>query len=141
MIPVFFGFLVLAEPLVAIVYHGRYAEAIPQLRLFALLSFVVTANSVGSNVLLGLGEARAGFILGMQSLAASVVLYLVLIPWLGITGATLGYVLSSAVLAVLSMRLLRHFVPFTTRGVFRRWKDIINFLRRFIAGLTEQSTN
>ena len=139
MVPVLLGFVFLAGPMVRIVYQGRYLEAIPQLQIFALLSFVVTATSVGSNVLLGLGEARKSFILGMQSLVASIIAYVVLIPLFGVTGATLGYVLSMVILAVLSIRVLREFMPITVAGVWKRWRDVDNYVRRILSGLTDQN--
>jgi O-antigen/teichoic acid export membrane protein len=140
MVPVFAAFFFLADPLVRIVYQGRYLEAIPQLRLFAALAFFVPASAVATSTLLGLGEARKGFVLGVQSLLVAVVLYLALIPLLGVTGATLGYILSSVALCWLAMRQLRRFVPFTGVEVFRRWWDIDAYLRRFAARLGKGRT-
>ncbi|RPH54797.1 MAG: lipopolysaccharide biosynthesis protein, partial [Acidobacteria bacterium] len=124
MVPVFLGFFFLADPLVRLVYQGRYLEGIPQLQLFAFLSFFIPATAVATSTLLGLGEARTGFVLGLQSLAVAAVLYVAAIPPLGVTGATLGYVLSSVVLCVLAMRQLRRVVPFTLGEVVHRWWDI-----------------
>jgi O-antigen/teichoic acid export membrane protein len=133
MIPVFLIFFFLAEPLVLAVYQGRYLAGIPQLQLFALMAFFIPALAVATSTLLGLGEARIGFVLGIQTLAAAVILYLVLIPLLGITGATLGYILSSIALCWLAMRQLRRFVPFTAGEVLRRWRDIDAYLRKLAA--------
>ncbi len=130
MIPVFLGFFLLSGPLIQLVYQGRYLEGIPQLQLFAWLAFFVPATAVATSTLLGLGEARIGFVLGTQSLVAALILYLLLIPPLGVTGATLGYILSSVVLCGLAMRQLRRFVPFTAAEVFRRWWDIDAYVRR-----------
>lgn len=131
MIPVFLIFFFLAEPLVLAVYQGRYLAGIPQLQLFALMAFFIPALAVATSTLLGLGEARIGFVLGIQTLAAAVILYLVLIPLLGITGATLGYILSSIALCWLAMRQLRRFVPFTAGEVLRRWRDIYAYVRKW----------
>ena len=129
MLPVFIMFAGLASPLVHIVYEGRYVEAIPMLQGFAILSFVVPVTAVGTSVLLGLGKAKLGFVISVQSFAASVALYLVCIPLWGTFGATLGYVLSSLVLAGLTTYQMNMFVPITVREVFARTHDIVQFLK------------
>lgn len=130
MVPVLAGFVVLAGPLVHLVYEGKYVEAIPQLQLFGVLALCVPSMAIASNVLLGIGETRVGFIVGIQSLVASMVLYVVLIPFLGVTGATLGYILSSVVLCVLSMRQMANHIPLRAMDVLRRWRDITSFVSR-----------
>jgi O-antigen/teichoic acid export membrane protein len=129
MIPVFLTLLLLAAPLVEIVYQGRYTEAIPMLQLFSLLSFAVPLTAVASSALLGLGQAKIGFVISIQSLLVSIGLYLVLIPRFDIMGATVGYVLSSFVLAWLNARHMNRFVPLTVRGVFARTHDIKHFVK------------
>lgn len=129
MIPIFAGFLVLADPLIRIVYQGRYLEAVPQLRMFGLIALFVPTLAIASNVVLGIGEARAGFLIGLQSLGASIVFYLLLIPLFGVSGATLAYVLAFAVMTALTMRLMRRHVASTLPEVLRRWRDIDTFVR------------
>lgn len=129
MTPVFVLFLFLASPLVGIVYQGRYLEAVPMLQIFAGLSFVIPAIAISSNTLLGLGHARLGFVLGIFILFASVVIYMIFIPWLGPLGATIGYVLSSLVLAWMTVSQMNKFVPVTVREVIARTNDIRMFVR------------
>lgn len=129
MIPVFVLFLFLASPLVHLIYQGRYTEAIPMLQIFAGLSFVIPVIAVGSNTLLGLGHARLGFIIGIVLLVASMIIYLVFIPWLGALGATIGYVLSSLVLAWLTVSQMNRFVPLTVKAILARTNDITVFVR------------
>ncbi|MEK9135541.1 MAG: oligosaccharide flippase family protein, partial [Bacteroidota bacterium] len=129
MLPVFFGFIIMASPLVSIVYQGRYVEAIPMLQMFAVLSFMVPITAVASSTLLGLGQARIGFIISVQSLVGSIVLYLVCIPLLGVTGATIGYILSSSLLAWLSTYNMNRFIPMTARAIVARTNDIRQFLK------------
>jgi len=76
-----------------------------------------------------LGEARVSFVLGAQMLGISLLLYLVLIPWLGQTGAALGYVLASYITAWLTVVKMNRFVPVTVVEVLRRHKDMISFLK------------
>ena len=103
MIPVMAGMLLFAGPLVSIIYGGRYPEAVLILQIFALMSLAVPAFAIGSNVLMGLGEARASFVLGVQLLGVSLVAYLVTIPWLGAIGAAVGVVIASYVMGWIAL--------------------------------------
>jgi O-antigen/teichoic acid export membrane protein len=130
MFPVFVLFLAFPGLLVAILYQGRYGDAIPVLQIFSLLSFVVPMTAVGSNILMGLGKAKEGFILGLEMLIISLVAYLVCIPWLGEIGAAVGYVVASGIVAWLTMAMMNRSVPITTIGVLQRTNDIRGFIER-----------
>ncbi len=128
--------LLVSDPLVSLVYAGRYPEAALILKIFVFMALAVPAFSIGSNVLMGLGEARASFELGIQMLVVSVVVYLVAIPWLGTTGAALGVVVSSFVMAWIALRRVRHYVPFTVQDVLSRRHDIRVFIRSQVRKFT-----
>lgn len=128
-LPVMALFLFGAPQLLDAVYRGRYAEAAPLLQAFALLTLIVPAQAVASNVLLGLGQAREGFVIGAQTLLLGLVSYFLLVPWLGAFGAALGYVVTALALAWLSMRVMVRTLPLTVAGVAGRTRDITNFLR------------
>jgi lipopolysaccharide exporter len=134
MFPVFLMFFFVPDVWVGILYGGRYPESITLLRIFAFLSFVVPLLSVESNILLGLGQARLSFIVGLEMLAVSVAAYLLFIPFLGAAGAAAGYVVSTAVTAWILVRKTDPFVPITFRGVLERRRDIIPFLRSRLGG-------
>ena len=129
MLPIFLLFLTLAPFLADILYRGKYHEAIPMLQIFSALTFCVPLIAVASNTLMGLGHARLSFILSLQILGASTLLYLVLIPFFGAVGATVGYVLASFVLAWISGAMMVRFVPTTFREVLRRTNDIKVFVQ------------
>ena len=129
MLPVFLLFLAAPPLLIEILYQGKYMEAIPTLQVFSFLALVAPLLAIGTNVLMGLGEARTSFMLGAQMLGISLILYLVLIPWLGGTGAALGYVLSSYVTAWLTVVRMNRFIPVTASEVFRRRTDMVTFMK------------
>jgi O-antigen/teichoic acid export membrane protein len=129
MIPVFLMLFFLPGVWVTILYEGRYPEAVVLLRIFAFLSFVIPVMSVESNILLGLGQARLSFMIGLQMLALSVAAYVLLIPFLGADGAALGYVLATAATAWILVRKTNQFVPITLAGILDRRRDIIPFVR------------
>ncbi len=128
LLPVTLVFLLFPDLLIAVLYGGRYAGAVPVIRIFSLLTFMVPLAAVGSNVIMGLGHARVTFMLGVSTLAASLAAFLICIPPGGATGAGLGYVLGSAVAAALTARALNRFVPISAAEVVRRLKDIKMFL-------------
>ncbi len=130
MVPVFLFLLVMAEPMIDILYGGKYNEAVPLLRILSVLTIVVPLIAVASNTLMGLGQARVSFVLAVQILVTSVVVYLVLIPLLGALGAAIGYVLSAVVLAWLTAAKMDRFVHVTPAEVFRRKDDISRFLKK-----------
>ena len=129
MVPVFLLFLLAPSLFISVLYGGRYGEAIPILQIFSCLALVVPLMSVGSNVLLGMGEARANFILGVQMLVICLAGYLFLIPPLAGVGAALAYVLATVVVAVTTLITLKRFFPLTLRGLARRERDIRVFVR------------
>ena len=127
--PVSVLFLIFPGFLVATLYGGRYADAVPVLRVFSLLTVFAPLSAVGSSVLMGLGHARLSFILGLQALALSLAAFLVCIPPGGTIGAALGYLASAGFTATLTIRVLARFVPLTITGIVRRTHDILAFLR------------
>ena len=129
LLPVTALFLLFPDLLVRIIYAGRYAEAEPILRIFAFLTFVVPLASIGSNVLMGLGEARRSFILGIEVLVASLAAFVLCIPLWGAVGAGTGYLVASVVTSILTVRLLVRHVPITAAAVVGRTKDIRTFIR------------
>jgi O-antigen/teichoic acid export membrane protein len=129
LLPVTLLFLAFPEILVRVIYAGKYSEAVPILRIFSLLTFVVPLAAVGSNVLMGLGEARLSFILGVQVLVASLAAFLICIPPWGANGAGAGYLAASVITSILTARLLVRHVPLTTGAVLRRTRDIRTFIR------------
>lgn len=135
LIPVFLLFLVFPHLLVKILYSGRYGEAIPLLQVFSLLTFCIPIVAVATNTLMGLGHARLSFVLSLQILVASLVIYFILIPLFGTMGATIAYVLSSFILAWISVRKMALFVPTTFGEVVRRTNDIRLFVRSRMARL------
>ncbi|MEW6511324.1 MAG: oligosaccharide flippase family protein [Bacteroidota bacterium] len=128
LLPVTLMFIVLPELLIAVLYSGRYADAVPVIRIFSLLTFVVPLTAVGTNVIMGLGHARASFILGAKSLIVTLAALLICIPVGGVPGAGAGYLLGAVITAVLTGRTLNRYVRISIKEVMRRTHDIRMFL-------------
>jgi len=129
LLPVTVLFLAFPEILVRFLYAGKYEGAESILRIFSFLTFVVPLAAIGSNILMGLGEARLSFVLGMQVLAASLAAFLLCIPPWGAAGAGTGYLLASVATSILTVRLLVRHVPLSAAAVLSRTKDIRAFIR------------
>ena len=128
MLPVALLLLVGAPLLVRVLYGDRYGEAMILLQIFSLLSFSTPFLAVAWNALMGLGEARATFNLGIVMIVVGFVAYAILIPLFGEQGAALAYALVTAMIAALSMSVLLRYVPITASGIARRWRDVRTFL-------------
>jgi lipopolysaccharide exporter len=131
--PVFAGFLLFATPLVTLLYSGKYADAATLLQVFSALGLLVPIIAVASNTLMGIGEARLSFLLSIQLLVASLVIYVAIVPWLGALGATIGYVLASAFFAWISTRKLHRFVPISALGIILRVRDVNAFIHNQVS--------
>ncbi len=137
MVPVLLGMVLFAGPMIGIIYGGRYPDAVLILQIFGLMSLAVPAFAIGSNVLMGLGEARASFILGAQMLVVSLAAYFVIIPWLGTIGAAIAVVVASYIMAWIALARVQDFVPFTMREVLARRHDIRAFVVRHLQTIRE----
>ncbi len=129
MLPIFLLFLVFPSVWLTILYQGKYSEAIPLLQIFSLLSFVVPLLSIESNVLMGLGEVRANFIVGLEMLGLALLSYAICIPWIGTPGAAIGYLLTTCLVALILVVRTNRFVPITARGVLKKSRDIRMFVQ------------
>ncbi len=140
MLPVALLLLVGAPLLVRVLYGDRYGEAAILLQIFSLLSFSTPFLAVAWNALMGLGEARATFNLGIVMIVVGFVAYAILIPLFGEQGAALAYALVTAMIAALSMAILLRYVPITASGIARRWRDVRTFLITRLRGSRNTSS-
>lgn len=134
-IPIFLGFLILPSLFISILYKGKYLEAIPILQVFAFVAFAVPLSAVAGNALMGIGHARSVFIIGVELVLVALVSYLIFIPWLGSTGAAIGYVITGYASAFAAAWYLRKHVPLTVRDVLSRADDVVVFLKARIVFL------
>jgi lipopolysaccharide exporter len=138
MSPVFFLLLLFSPQMIAIIYGGRYGEAAPLLQILSVGALLTPIIAVASNALMGLGEVRLNFILNFKTFLFLLVAYLILIPWLGPLGASLGFVAASLVQGWLFTSHLVRLVPITPTGVWSRLGDIKAFVRSRLAPRSER---
>jgi O-antigen/teichoic acid export membrane protein len=128
MLPVALILVAGAPVMVHVLYGTRYGEAVALLQIFSLLSFSTPFLAVAWNTLMGLGEARASFRLGIIMIVVALAAYAALIPPFGPRGAAWAYALATALIAALAMTMMRRFVPVTGSGIIMRWRDVWSLL-------------
>jgi O-antigen/teichoic acid export membrane protein len=128
MMPAFFLFFALPSIWIGLLYGGKYTEAVPLLRIFAFLSFIVPLMSIETNILMGLGKVRLNFIIGLQMLALAIGFDLLLILPFGYTGAAAGYVMTTLATTIILVHQTNPFVHITLRSVLARRRDISRFI-------------
>lgn len=133
LLPLLALFLFGSDLLISFFYKGRYAEAVLPLRILSLLALTTPWHSVLSSILVGMGKVREGLHIGWLFIAASVVLYFLLIPRLGAVGAATATVAGSIVLSVSIGLFVNKFIPIHIGRVIGRTSDITNFVRQQIA--------
>jgi O-antigen/teichoic acid export membrane protein len=139
MVPVALVLVGGASLIVNVLYGHRYGEAVILLQIFSLLSFSTPFLAVAWNALMGLGEVRASFNLGIVMIVVALALYAAFIPLFGGQGAALAYVLATATVALLAMAMLRQRVTVTMPGIASRWRDVRTFILRRLQQTAERS--
>ena len=103
LMPVGLGFVLLAPPLVDLLYGEEYAAAATPLRLLGVMTILYGANILASTVLISRDRPQDFARVATWVAAFNIALNIVLIPRWGADGAAFVAALSSALLAVLSM--------------------------------------
>ncbi|MDI1350044.1 lipopolysaccharide biosynthesis protein [Aquabacterium sp.] len=117
------GAWLLAEPLVTLLYGTPYLEAVPALRVMALVGGILLPNAAYSAVFIASDHHRARLLFITLSSAISVITSLTFIPWLGWEGALIsvfaGNVVTYLLVAVLAHTVLK--IRFPLVHVLRHW--------------------
>lgn len=93
-IPAAAGLVLVAEPLIQLVFGTDYTGAIPVLQVLAVYAVLMSVTKLTSNGLDYLGRARERAIVKGISAVLNVVLNVILIPWIGVVGAAVATVIT-----------------------------------------------
>jgi PST family polysaccharide transporter len=106
-IPLTAGLISTAHLVVPWLLGAKYGEDVPLLRWMAFYVISASAASLlAGTILYAMGRHRAYLVSTAGGAAAGVLLYLVLTPTLGLTGAGLAFVLAEVVVAAIAYSLL-----------------------------------
>jgi len=93
-IPAAAGLILVAEPLVTVVFGEGYLGAVPVLQVLAVFAVLQSVKILTDNGLDFLGRARDRAITKSVAAILNFCLNLILIPWIGVVGAALATVIS-----------------------------------------------
>lgn len=93
-IPAAAGLILVAEPLVELLFGSAYLGAVPVLQVLGIYAVFLSVTNITNNGLDYLGRARSRAILTGITAALNVGLNVLLIPWIGVVGAAIATVLT-----------------------------------------------
>lgn len=102
-IPGAVGALILAEPIIRIVFGNAFVPASTAFKVLAFSAVFVSIKSIGLNYINGVGRTDLTIKFMALAFAANVLLNLALIPVLGIIGAAASFAATSLLLAFLTL--------------------------------------
>lgn len=114
--PMIVGGIVVAEPLLELLFGAGYAEAVTAFRLLILSIAFLFVTGVTHNIFLVLNRMNAEMRVVAGGAALNVALNLMLIPMYGLVGAASATVLAEAMILLLGAALVRR------HGVQLRWR-------------------
>ena len=103
--------MVLADPVIDLLFGPRYADAAPALAVLALGLYAHASLGVNGLTLAVLGQVRAILLVDAGSLAFSVVANLVLIPRHGMLGAAVASALALSLHGIVKEVIVRRLLP------------------------------
>jgi O-antigen/teichoic acid export membrane protein len=104
LVPVGVAFLLLAEPIIQVIYGAAYDGAVLPLRLLSIVVVCYGLNAITSNVLTAHDRPGLMHRVLLITLVQNIVMNLVLIPLYGPTGAALSAAVSGILLGALTLR-------------------------------------
>lgn len=119
-IPAAAGLILVAAPVVELFFGSEYSGAVPVLQIFAIYAVFVSVTKLTSNGLDYLGRARARAIAKGTTAVLNLGLNLVLIPWLGVTGAAIATVVTYSLYALFNVYIMHVELKLRVRWLF--WK-------------------
>lgn len=137
--PVFLVMFFLPQPLLHVMFRGRYEDSAPMVRIFSFLALLVPWNGTAVSYLIGSGRVKPGMWLGLLQLVVGAVLYLILTYLLGVQGLAVGFVLTIAILTIFLIVLVRQDLPLTAAGVLRRSADVWRYFRSWSSFFSDET--
>lgn len=105
-IPAAAGLILVAEPVVELVFGTDYSGAIPVVQVFGIYAVALSITKVTSHGLDYLGRARARAIVKGVTAVLNLLLNLLLIPWIGVIGAAIATVITYSLYALFNVYIM-----------------------------------
>jgi O-antigen/teichoic acid export membrane protein len=124
-IPAVAGIVLIAEPLVQLIFGSEYFGAVPVLRIMAVYALLLVISSLTSGGLDYLGRARERAIIRTVSAVGNVVLNVILIPRFGVEGAAIATVTTYSIYTFSTVYLMLSELELKIDWLFRRIVSIL----------------
>ncbi|MBI5216664.1 MAG: oligosaccharide flippase family protein [Ignavibacteriae bacterium] len=134
-LPVFVLLFFFPEWLLELLYHGKYQDAAPVVRVFSFLTLIVPWNGVIASYLIGMNKLKVPMMLSVVHLILSFVLYYFLTDTLGFFGTSIGYVTALFITTFMIYLYLKSFVVILPQKVFSHITDVMAFVQTKIINL------
>lgn len=121
-VPAAAGIILVAEPLVELVFGTDYLGAVPVLQVLGLYAFVKANLMVSAKALDFLGRARSRAVVKGVTSVLNVLLNIALIPTIGVVGAAIATVITSSMYAAATVYILYDELQFQTIKI--TWKTL-----------------
>ncbi len=112
-----------------LIYKDGYQQAPDIFRILSLAAIAIPF-SMNIYVLNGLSEVRKLFRVTLISVILFFATAVILVPQIGVEGQAIAVAVSYFSLGIFSTIAVHSMVPFTLYGVFGRWRDALDFLRK-----------
>ncbi|KAB1198506.1 MULTISPECIES: flippase [Haloferax] len=113
------GVVLIADPMIRLVFGSAYAGAVPVLQIFSVFMFVRALNVITSDGLDYLGRANMRATAKASTSVGNIVLNVLLIPPFGIIGATIATVLTYSVYVAAQLYLIMDELPIDKSKLLR----------------------
>lgn len=113
------GVVLIADPMIRLIFGSAYAGAVPVLQIFSVFMFVRALNVITTDALDYLGRARMRAVAKASSSVGNIVLNVLLIPPFGIIGATVATVLTYSCYVAAQLYLITEELPIDKTKLFR----------------------
>lgn len=118
-VPAAAGLLLVAEPVVELVFGAAYLAAVLPLQAFTGVIVVQSVNKITTDTLDYLGRARDRAISKVVMAVSNVVLNLLLIPAFGVVGAVVATVITQTFYALANVYVINQVLPLNFRDITR----------------------
>ena len=125
-------FILLTADIFFDIIMKQYAGNGFYLRIFILLGLFVGWQTIGDNLLYGIGKPRIVFYNRLFASIFNVAMNLVLIPRFGITGAIITANLTMFLLMLSTTYFVRRNLAFTFHGIWAKRRDLYYFIKNYL---------
>ncbi|MFI5251986.1 MAG: lipopolysaccharide biosynthesis protein [Bacteroidota bacterium] len=132
-LPIFIILFFFPQPMLHLLYRGKFDNAAPLLRILSLLSFIAPWNAVVGSYFVGTGRVKEGFISGIFLMGISLILYVILTPLFGAKGTAAGLVSAFFIVTVGLVRYQQRIAPLRLGAVIKRVSDINGFMQTMVS--------